>query len=416
MWYVLASIVAGLVFPRLEYTLFPNTIHDIAVASAQALLSAVASGMMALTAIVFSLAFVIIQFSGSAYSPRLVSLFARDRLLYQALGVFIATFVYALATLSFVDRDENGFVPLVSTYIVLALVIWSVLLLGMLVLRIGELQVTNVLRTVSKRGRSVIDSLPTLRNDPVPAGVLLSPSDPPAETIRYTGIPMVVDGIDTPRLVQMAAERGGLIQLSCCIGDSLTENLTVMNVYAASMPLPQDVLQSTFRLARERSFEDPKFAFRLLVDIAIKALSPAINDPTTAVQALDEIEDLLQRLATRQIDNGIYRDAAGTVRLILPAATWNDYMLLAFDEIRDCGASQIQVLRRMRAALKALESTTAGTPRADSVRHYLQHLDSTVETAQLDPVDRATAAAEDRQGLGISHSLSEAPQRTSARP
>jgi uncharacterized membrane protein len=176
-----------------------------------------------------------------------------------------------------------------------------------------------------------------------------------------------------------------------------------MQVYAAETEIPADELLAALQLRRERSFEnDPKYAFRLLVDIAAKALSPAINDATTAVQALDQIEDLLQRLAQRHIDAGVYRDAAGTIRIIVPSSTWSDYLALAFDEIRQCGASQVQIARRMRAALNALEITTAGTPRADDVQRYLQRLNDSVESSDLGTADRIAAAAEDRQGLGVS--------------
>src|SRR4029079_9204355 len=105
----------------------------------------------------------------------------------------------------------------------------------------------------------------------------------------------------------------------------------------------------------ERTFEqDPKYALRLLVDIAIKALSPAINDPTTAVQALDQSEDLLLRIGQRDLQIGKYRDTDGTLRLVIPFPTWEDLLLLALDEIRFCGATSVQVMRRMNALVADL--------------------------------------------------------------
>ena len=95
-------------------------------------------------------------------------------------------------------------------------------------------------------------------------------------------------------------------------------------------------------MGEERTFEqDPKYAIRLLVDIAIKALSPAINDPTTAVQALDQIEDLLLRLGRRRLEIGEFRDRDGQLRLVVPSPTWEDFLRLAFDEIRYCGARSV---------------------------------------------------------------------------
>src|SRR5215472_14941818 len=111
--YVIVSTVCGFTLPRLEHAYLSGYEFDIAVGSAQAYLSAIASGMMALTGIVFSIAFVMVQFSAIAYSPRLVLWFARDPSLYHSLGVFIATFVYSLWELAWIDRDNAGRVPMV---------------------------------------------------------------------------------------------------------------------------------------------------------------------------------------------------------------------------------------------------------------------------------------------------------------
>jgi uncharacterized membrane protein len=108
MIYVGATIVAALTLPRLEHAYLASYSHSLSVASAQAMLSAIASGMMALTGIVFSLAFVMVQFSATAYSPRLVVWLSRDPVLFHSLGVFIATFTYAIATLGWVDRGGSG--------------------------------------------------------------------------------------------------------------------------------------------------------------------------------------------------------------------------------------------------------------------------------------------------------------------
>src|SRR5579864_8405577 len=112
--YAAVSIACSLVLPRIESAYFAAYTFGLSVASAQAFLSAAASGMMALTGIVFSIAFVMVQFSAIAYSPRLVLWFARDHTLFHSLGVFVATFIYALGTLAWTDRAGAGTVPLFS--------------------------------------------------------------------------------------------------------------------------------------------------------------------------------------------------------------------------------------------------------------------------------------------------------------
>ena len=136
--------------------------------------------------------------------------------------------------------------------------------------------------------------------------------------------------------------------------DRLTQE-PILRVYGHSSQLPEETLRDAIQLGSERTFEqDPKYAIRLLVDIAIKALSPAINDPTTAVQALDEIEDLLIRLGRRRLEIGAFRDRQGELRVSASFPTWEDFLVLAFDEIRFYGSTSIQVMRRMRALLSEL--------------------------------------------------------------
>ena len=153
------TVICGLVFPRLEQEYLAAYSHGMSVASAQATLSAIASGMMALTGIVFALAFVMVQFSAIAYSPRLVAWFGRDPVLFHALGLFTATFFYAIATLAWIDRGGNGTVPLFSMLLVVVLLILSMMVFAKLVQRLNDIQITNVLHFVGQQGREVIRAM-----------------------------------------------------------------------------------------------------------------------------------------------------------------------------------------------------------------------------------------------------------------
>ena len=174
-------------------------------------------------------------------------------------------------------------------------------------------------------------------------------------------------------------------------------------------PLPEDALRRAVHLKRERTFEqDPKYPIRLLVDIAIKALSPAINDPTTAVQTIDQLEDLLRRLGAAELDAGYAVDESGALRLVFPTPTWEDYLSLAFDEIRHFGSSSVQVMRRMRSALVGLADALPSQERVETVRSYLEHLDRVIGASPFDVEDKRMARQEDRQGIGLSRRQSDA--------
>jgi uncharacterized membrane protein len=191
--------------------------------------------------------------------------------------------------------------------------------------------------------------------------------------------------------------------MACAVGDTLLEGSVVLRIHGAKDKLAEKDLMWAVHLAAGRTFEqDPKYPIRLLVDIAIKALSPAINDPTTAVQAIDQIEDLLRRLARHNLDAGFARDPDGVVRVVVPMPTWDDYLTLAFDEIRQFGMSSVQVIRRLRAALAGLAGSTTIAAHAEAARRYLKHLDVVIEHSPLDSEDKVTALQEDPQGLGLS--------------
>ena len=173
-----------------------------------------------------------------------------------------------------------------------------------------------------------------------------------------------------------------------------------MFLNAKSNPLETE-LSKCIHVGDQRTFEqDPKYALRLLVDIAVKALSPAINDPTTAVQALDQIGDLLLRLGRRRVEIGTFRDSQGRVRVLIPFPSWDDFLRLAFDEIRSYGATSMQVMRRMNALIRDMLPAVPPERRA-ALEHWQERLGSSIDRYFVDPEERREASTEDRQGFGV---------------
>jgi uncharacterized membrane protein len=174
-----------------------------------------------------------------------------------------------------------------------------------------------------------------------------------------------------------------------------------LSVFGARTAIDERLLRRAIVVDEERTFEqDPKYAIRLLVDIAIRALSPAVNDPTTAVQALDQIGDLLLRLARRRLDIGTYRDSDGVARLIVRYPTWEDFLRVSLDEIRSYGATSVQVMRRMQALVADLLSVTPKERHAALIS-WQKRLERTIAHSFPDREDRLDASEEDRQGLGV---------------
>ena len=155
MIYAAASFLGGITLPRLEQA-YLSYDSGISVASAQAFFTAVASGMIGLTGVVFTVGLVMVQFSAIAYSPRIVLLLARDPKLFHSLGVFIATFTYSLCALLHVDRNGSGVVPLISGSVVAGLLLLSTLLFSALMKSLTDLQITYVLHVIGDKGRDVV--------------------------------------------------------------------------------------------------------------------------------------------------------------------------------------------------------------------------------------------------------------------
>jgi uncharacterized membrane protein len=221
------------------------------------------------------------------------------------------------------------------------------------------------------------------------------------QTLTHTGRPQVIQAVRVAELLTLANESGAVIEVAAAVGDTVLQKTPLLRVYSARQPLDEQRLKAAFEIGDERTFEqDPKYAIRLVVDIAIKALSPAINDPTTAVTALDQIEDLLIRLGDCRLDIGNYRDSQGALRLVVPFPKWDDFLRLSLDEIRFCGANSVQVMRRMNALVENL-SEVLPAERHEALRHWAERLQGTVDRTFRDEDEKQDASVADRQGLGI---------------
>jgi uncharacterized membrane protein len=401
--YAAVSVIAALYLPRLEARLGLQIDTGVDPASLLAMFSAISSGMIALTGIVFSLAFVMVQFSATAYSPRLVLWIARDPLLWHGVGIFSATFLYSLGVIAWVQHERaSGGVPFFSAWLVILLLLASVAVFIALIERLSLLQVHRMLAFTGEHGRRVIeDTYPAIELPAAsPDAAALASSATLRQALSYAGPPRTLQALDKEALVELARAAGGVIEVQASVGDTLVLGTPMLRVHGGS-PIDEERLRTTFMLGAERTFEqDPKYAIRLIVDIAIRALSPAVNDPTTATQALDHLEDLVLRLGRRRLEIGAVQDADGALRLIVTYPAWEDFLALAFDEIRYYGKDSVQVMRRMRAFASDLLAALPPERHA-ALRRQQERLDATIARAFPDAAERQDASVEDRQGFGV---------------
>ncbi|WP_019853900.1 DUF2254 domain-containing protein [Actinopolyspora mortivallis] len=402
--FAVLAITAGIVFPVVD-----GATELTAIAfdpeAARSLLGSLAGGMITFTGFVFSILLVAVQFGSSQFSPRMLLLFLRDPVTQLALGTFVATFLYSLLVLSAVGRAENpGFVPHNSISIALVLLLASMFMfLRLITNTTSGLRVASVVSELGREARKVIE-----RAYPEPAGAdeagerdpLPLPED--SRVITYRGEPGVLQSVDRQDLVSLATEAEAVIELVPAVGDPLVPGDPLFRVHGRAGALEAEELESSIVVGDERSVEqDPAFAFRLLADISVKALSPGVNDPTTATQTLNQIEVLLRILAHRRLGADVVHDTEGRARFRSRTPSWEDYLSLALDETRQFGAGSLQVSRRLLALLRGLLETVPSY-RAPAVEAQLELVRAGARRAFSDEPDREAATTIDPQGLGSS--------------
>lgn len=390
--FVAAAIAQGLVLPVLE-----ERTGDAGVSTfffeggpegARVVLSMIAGSTLTLTVLVFSITIVALQLASSQFSPRVLRTFLRDWYSQAALGVFTATFAYSVTVLRAVKSEEPGvdaFVPRLSVSLAF---VWVMISLAVFVLYVNHtarsLRVVSVIGKVGDETRQMIQREVPVEAVEDPAGEV---PDGDGRIVVSGAKGAVLRSVDVTRLVRLAEHHDVVVELVPRVGDFVPHGAPLFAVHGGDGP-PEGDLRRTAELGQERNMiQDLRFGFRQLVDIAERALSPAINDPTTAVQAIDQMHDVLRLLATRPWPTGRHGGSDGRLRAMLREPSWDELVHLAVDEIRVVGASAIQVDTRLRTMLEDL-LTVVPDDRVGPVRAELALLQAGIRRDVADAADR----------------------------
>lgn len=327
---------------------------------ARSLLSTIASAMISVTGLVFSITMVVLQLAQSQFTPRLLNSFLADRTTQTTLGVFTASFVYALAVLRTIRGSSEGieqFVPQLSVSVAFLLVLAAVAMFIAFIHNITTtVQVATIIDRVGRRTGALIDQQFEDPDDEESGfGATWSPDHgQERQPLVLEGRHGTLDHINYPRLVALAREHDVVVHLELSPGDFAPDGHRVGTVWGDTDSNPQLLgsLTRALGIVRTRTLtQDISFGLRQLVDIAERALSPSLNDPTTAVQVLDEIHVLLRALAVRRSISPYVVDEDGVVRVVHRPPRFADLLDLAVDEILHFGRDGLQVPRRLEAML-----------------------------------------------------------------
>jgi uncharacterized membrane protein len=222
----------------------------------------------------------------------------------------------------------------------------------------------------------------------------------PSRIVHHAGKSEVILSVDIGKLITQSQKANAVVELIPVVGDFIGKDEPLFALYGNFAGIDENILVSCINFGVERTLEqDPTFAFRIILDIALKALSPAINDPTTAVLAIDQLQRLLRSVGDRNLRTDHITDESGKLRVIFRTPNWEDYAILACTELRRYGADSIQVARRLRTMIENLIRTLPEHRHA-ALQAQLALLDQAISAIYSLPEDLALARGRDSQGLG----------------
>jgi uncharacterized membrane protein len=375
------------------------TLLDLGVSGAQGMLNAIITATLSFVVFTFGSLLVALQIASGQMTPRIIAtILVRDNVVRYTTGLFIFTLLFAISALNRIQTTAFQLVEFVAACL-------GVLCFAAFLFLIDY--ASRLLRPISIMGRVGEAGLAVIQNVyPAPSLGASQEAKPvkrlgsPGRIIQHFGTSEIVLAVNLKDLMALAEKSNGVIELVPQVGDFVATDEPLFRLHDGATSLDESDLRSTLAFGPERTLEqDPTFAFRIAVDIALKALSAAINDPTTAVIAIDQLARLLRSAGNRNLRTDELLAATGELRVICRTPNWEDLVHLALTEIRFCGAQNMQIARRLRAMIENLIETLP-KHRHPALLEQLALLDREVDRCFIYAEDRALARVGDSQGLG----------------
>lgn len=375
------------------------TLLGYAVPGAQAVLQAIISTTLAFVVFTFGSLLVAIQVASAQLTPRIIATtLLRNYVVRYTVGLFTFTLLFALSAQNRIDKDVHQLVMFLAALLGLSCFAAFFYLIDY---ASRLLRPISILAHVGNEGLAVIESVypdSSLRPDTPEGGRRVLPR--PDHFVEHKGTSGVVLAVNLKLLMAVAERSNGVIEFVPQVGDFVAVDEPLFNFHGSTRSIDDGTLRASVAFGSERTMEqDPTFAFRIAIDIALRALSPAINDPTTAVLALDQLHRMLRMVGKRHLLSDEILDKSGKLRLIFRTPNWDDFVHLAFSEIRSCGSNNLQIVRRLRAMIQNLLETLPAH-RHPALHQELSLLEREIERNFTYPEELALARVADTQGLG----------------
>ncbi len=366
---------------------------------AEATLQAIVTATLSFVVFTFGSLLVAIQVASSQLTARIIATtLLRDAVIKYTVGLFIFTLLFALTAQ---NRLGNP-VPQLVVFVAACLGIMCFAVFFYLIDYASRLlRPISILAGVGRYGLNVIEAVyPDKGFQSDHRASQLDKVGAPDRVIQHKGTSGIILAVNLSSLLTEAQRSNCVIEFVPQVGDFVAVDEPLFHVFGDGATINENVLYSSVAFGSERTMEqDPTFAFRIVVDIALRALSPAINDPTTAVLSIDQLHRMLRAVGLRYLRTDQIFDASGNLRIIFRTPNWEDFVHLACSEIRSCGSNNLQIVRRLRAMIQNLIQTLPDHRHA-ALLAELNILDRDIAEHFKYPEELALARIPDSQGLG----------------
>jgi len=366
---------------------------------ARGMMSTIAGSMMSVVGVTFSMILVVLALASSQYTSRILRNFMRSRVTQVVLGIFAGIFTYCLIVLRTIRGGDGGvFVPSLAVFFGLVLALGGVGTLMFFIHHIASsIQASSIIASVAQETTTSIDRL-----FPERLGQGLGEDDDdqtlcPLSNRNWRIVPAMQSGyiqsVNNAALLRLALDRKTIVRMEHGIGEFVVQNTMLASVALPDPPEEETIaaVQAAFSISRHRTVEqDAAFGIRQIVDVALKALSPGINDTTTAVMCVDYLTTILARIAPREIPSP-YRYEDGELRVIAMGPSFESLLADSFDQIRSNAKGDVAIMLRMLGALQTIAGLTTSPHRRRALGDHMRWI------AEL--ADRTLASAHDRERI-----------------
>lgn len=364
---------------------------------ARAMLSTVAGSMMTVVGVTFSMTLMTLALASSQYTSRILRNFMRDRVTQVVLGIFAGIFIYCLIVLRTIrGGDVGGFIPSLAVTFGVVLAIGSISVLIFFIHHIASsIQAASIIASVADETMMAVDRLfpDKLGEDMVNNDEEQPPL--PLQEQKWQKVPAREDGyiqsVNSAVLLRLAREHQTIVRMERGVGEFVVHGTTLVSLALSDPPAKEIIadLQAAYSINRYRTVEqDAGFGIRQIVDIALRALSPGINDTTTAVMCVDYLTAILARLASRPIPSS-RRYAEGELRVITIGPTFASLVAESFDQIRASAEGNVAIMLRVLGALQTIASLADCPGRRLVLHEQVQWIAESADRAIASPHDRA---------------------------